>query len=179
MAISCTQNSLSPAREGNTMRLSEVQNRGGLLRAAVAMSLVVMNIAARFLASLVLVVALASSAPAQQAPAQRPPSRDGFPAGPTAQILSFTSSATSIQPGQSVTLEWTVVNADRITLDRGIGIVAARGSRTVKPSVTTTYTLTALGFGATGNDTRSVTVTVAGTTPAPAESPAASDANKP
>jgi hypothetical protein len=73
------------------------------------------------------------------------------------------------------------VNADRITLDQGIGIVAARGSRTVTPSATTTYTLTVLGYGSTGNDTRSVTVTVAGTTPAPAGSTAASKApaNKP
>src|SRR5208282_5505247 len=106
---------------------------------------------------------------------------DGFPAGPTARILSFTASPNPIQPGQSVTLEWAVVNADRITLDQGIGIVAARDTRTVSPSATTTYKLTALGYGGTGNDMRSVTVTVAGTTAAPAESAPASEspANKP
>ena len=98
------------------------------------------------------------------------PSRDGFPAGPKAQILSFTASATLIQPGQSVTLEWAVINADRIALDRGIGIVAARGSRTVTPTVTTTYTLTALGYVGTAGDTRMITITVPGTIPAPDDS---------
>ncbi len=57
-----------------------------------------------------------------------------------------------------------MVNADRITLDRNIGVVTARGTRNVTPKVTTTYTLTALGFGGPGKDTRSVTVTVPGTT---------------
>jgi hypothetical protein len=136
-----------------------------------------MNIPRKVLTSIALTVSLACGAAGQQAPAQR----DGFPAGPTAQILSFTAKPNSIQPGQSATLEWAVVNADRITLDRGIGIVAARDSRTVMPSATTTYTLTALGYGGTGKDTRWVTVTVAGTTPAPAESAVASEAqaNKP
>ena len=91
--------------------------------------------------------------------------------------MSFTASSTSIQPGQSVTLEWVVVNADRITLNGGIGIVAARDSRTVTPAVTTTYTLSAAGYAGAGSDTRSVTVTVVGTTAAPAES--AAPVNKP
>jgi hypothetical protein len=123
----------------------------------------------------------ALGAAGQQAPAQRPQTRDGFPAGPRAQIVSFTASSTSIQPGQSVTLQWAVINADRITIDRGIGIVAARDSRTVTPERTTTYTLTAAPYRGTAGDTRSVTVTVAGTTPAPDDSAAASEAlaNKP
>jgi len=112
-----------------------------------------------------LVTALAFGTAGQQAPAQ-PRSRDGFPAGPRAQILAFTATPSSIQLGQSVKLEWTVINADRITLDPDIGIVATRDSRTVTPSATATYTLTAMGYGGTGNDTRSVTVTVEGTTPA-------------
>jgi hypothetical protein len=139
-----------------------------------------MNFPRTVLASVALALALASSVPAQQtpapqAPAQRPLPRDGFPTGPTARIVSFTASPSSIQPGQSATLEWAVVNADRITLDRGIGIVATRDTRTVTPSRTTTYTLTALGFGGVVSDTRSVTVTVAGTTPAPADSVAPSE----
>jgi hypothetical protein len=150
-----------------------------------------MNLQLRILASFAFVAAMACAAPGQrapvqqvtgqQAPAQQPPPRDGFPAGPTARILSFTASPDSIQPGQSVTLEWAVVNADRIALDQGIGIVATRDTRMVTPRVTTTYTLAALGFGGKVNETRSVTVTVAGTTPAPTESVAASDplANKP
>jgi len=55
--------------------------------------------ASSFAVATVLAVALASGAAGQQAPAQPPPSRDGFPAGPHAQILSFTASPNSIQPG--------------------------------------------------------------------------------
>jgi hypothetical protein len=117
--------------------------------------------------SAALCMALAPDSTGQQASPPPAGSRDGFPAGPTARILSFTASATSIQPGQTVTLEWTVINADRITLDPGIGIVATRDEHRVTPTVTTTYTLTALGYGTTGNDTRSVTVTVEGTAAAP------------
>jgi hypothetical protein len=113
-------------------------------------------------------IALASPAAGQQPSPQQPQSRDGFPAGPTPRILSFIASPSSIKPGQSVTLQWVVINADRITLDQGIGIVATRDSRTVTPSATTTYTLTASGYRGTGNDARSVTVTVEGTTPVPA-----------
>ena len=88
--------------------------------------------------------------------------RGGFPLGPSAKILSLTASATSIQAGQSVTLTWEVVNADRIELDQGIGIVATRDSCVVTPSATTTYTLVARGANGTANDTRSITVTVSG-----------------
>jgi hypothetical protein len=98
-----------------------------------------------------------------QNPGGVPPS--GFPLGPPAKILSFAAEPNSIQPGQSVTLTWVVVNADRITVDQGVGVVETRGSQKVTPAVTTTYTLRAVGRG--GADQKSLTVTVAGTTPAP------------
>src|ERR1017187_9421903 len=140
-----------------------------------------MNLPKKLLTAIAFAAAMACAAPGQQAPAQQPLPHDGFPAGPTARILSFTASPDSIQPGQSVTLEWAVVNADRIALDQGIGIVATRDTRMVTPRVTTTYTLAALGFGGKVNETRSVTVTIAGTTPSPAGSAAANEplANKP
>ena len=75
-----------------------------------------------------------------------------------------------------------MVNADRVTLDPGVGIVATRDNMMVTPRATTTYTLRVMGFGGKVADTRSVTVLVAGTTPAPAETAAAPDeslANKP
>lgn len=124
----------------------------------------------------------AQQAPAQEAPAQRPLPRDGFPTGPSAHIDSFTVSPGAIQPGDSVTLAWSAVNADRVTLDPGVGIVATRDSRMVTPRVTTTYTLRAFGFGGKLADALSVTVLVAGTPPAPAESAPATEeslANKP
>ncbi len=142
-----------------------------------------MNISSKALILIASAALLACGAPAQQSPPQTPAPlpRDGFPVGPTGRILSFTASPDSIQPGQSATLEWAVVNADRITLDQGIGIVATRDARMVTPRVTTTYTLTVLGFGGKVSDSRSVTVTVPGTTPAPAATTAANNplANKP
>ncbi|HEX4076911.1 MAG TPA: hypothetical protein VHX49_16040 [Candidatus Acidoferrales bacterium] len=124
----------------------------------------------------------AQQAPTQPAPAQRPLARDGFPIGPSAHIDSFTASPGAIQPGQSVTLAWSAVNADRVTLDPGVGIVATRDSMMVTPPATTTYTLRVMGFGGKLADARSVTVLVAGTTAAPIETaPAADDslASKP
>jgi hypothetical protein len=123
------------------------------------------------LATLVSTAAAQAPAPAQSAPPLSqtpiPPRlpRDGFPVGPAAKVLSFTAEPTSIQPGQSVTLKWAVVNADKIALDHDIGVVTARASKTVSPSQTTTYTITALGYGTAGNSTQSVTVTVVGTSP--------------
>ena len=62
----------------------------------------------------------------------------------TPSIASFTSSAASTSPGKAVTLSWgAVTNADAVEIDPGIGGVATPCSRTVSPSQTTTYTLTA------------------------------------
>jgi len=63
----------------------------------------------------------------------------------------------SVSAGQTVTLSWIVTNADRVNIE-GLGNVSLKGSRKVKPSETTTYTLTAKGGG--GTRTESVEVTV-------------------
>ena len=68
----------------------------------------------------------------------------------------------SIKPGQSVTLEWSTENPVGVTIDPTPGKVRPRGSKTLAPSATTTYTLTVKG----PKDqvvTKTVTVTVAGT----------------
>jgi len=62
-------------------------------------------------------------------------------------VSSFTAAPVSIVAGAPVTLSWTVLNAASVTIDNGIGTVAAQSSRTVNPLVTTTYTLTATGEG--------------------------------
>ncbi|HEY4283349.1 MAG TPA: hypothetical protein VGM62_09810, partial [Chthoniobacterales bacterium] len=98
-----------------------------------------------------------SSAP-RQAPAPGRGGVEGFPIGPSAEILSFSADKTSIQPGESVTLTWVVVNGDRIVLDHGIGIVPTRGSRKVTPAATTTYTLIATGRAGGGKKTITITV---------------------
>jgi hypothetical protein len=63
-----------------------------------------------------------------------------------------------IIPGDAVTLSWITLNATSASLDQGIGVVNANGSRVVNPTQTTTYTLTASGTN--GSVTTSVTVLV-------------------
>ncbi len=109
---------------------------------------------------LALVLPCITAAQEPEAPAAR---AEGFPLGPPGKILTFTAEPSSIRAGQSVTLTWAAVNADDITIDHCVGILTARGTRQVSPAATTTYTLAAKGRG--GSDTRSITVTVPGTTP--------------
>jgi uncharacterized protein (TIGR03437 family) len=73
--------------------------------------------------------------------------------------VQFTTSAADIVPGQTVTLNWAITNADTAILMPGFGSVASQsGSQAVSPASTTTYTLTATGAG--GVTSSSVTVTV-------------------
>jgi hypothetical protein len=58
-------------------------------------------------------------------------------------LHSFNTTRPVIMPGQTSTLSWQVSNADRIRIEPEVGPVSALGSRTVKPSATTTYTLIA------------------------------------
>jgi hypothetical protein len=78
--------------------------------------------------------------------------------------MQFEVQPISIRPGESVTLLWHVENPSTISIGPGLGAVVQRGSRRLTPAATTTYTIT---VGPPGNAvaTRSVTVTVAGTTP--------------
>ena len=78
-----------------------------------------------------------------------------------ARILDFKATPASIQPGQAAMLVWSTENPNSVTIGPEVGNVTARGSRQVKPSATTTYTLTVAGPN--GTETRSVKVTVAGT----------------
>jgi len=81
-----------------------------------------------------------------------------------ARIITFTAKPESIQPGQSVTLEWLAENPSNTEIAPGLGVVRARGSRVVTPAATTTYVLTVKG---PQNQvlTKELTVTVAGTKP--------------
>lgn len=119
-------------------------------------------LATRAVIALILTFGACATVSAQQ-PDEHPPA--GVPLGPKATVLNFTATPDSVQPGQSVTLSWVVVNADRISIDPAIGIVTTRGSLKVMPRQTTAYTISAVGRG--GADKKSVTVTVAGTKAAP------------
>lgn len=89
-------------------------------------------------------------AAAPEAPA---PPAETTPA-PTATL---TATPDTITPGQSVVLNWRTTDATDVSID-GIGAVNTSGTKTVNPSATTTYDLTARGDG--GSTQASATVTV-------------------
>ena len=74
-------------------------------------------------------------------------------------INSFFASPSTIIAGDSITLSWTVTNADSVTIDYGIGTVALTGITTVNPTTDTTYTL--IATNSAGPVIATVTVTVA------------------
>ena len=74
------------------------------------------------------------------------------------RIVTFDAEPASIERDNSATLRWSVQNADAISIDHGLGAVAANGNIRVFPGDTTTYTLTAKGLG--GAQSHTVTVRV-------------------
>jgi hypothetical protein len=56
------------------------------------------------------------------------------------------------------TLTWNVTGATNVSIDQGIGSVLPSGSRTVSPSITTTYTLTAANAGSSVAESVSLVV---------------------
>ena len=58
-------------------------------------------------------------------------------------LHSFNTTRPVIMPGQTSTLSWQISNAEKIRIEPEVGPVSALGSRTVKPTATTTYTLIA------------------------------------
>ncbi len=80
---------------------------------------------------------------------------------PDVSIQSFTASPAASVSGGAVTLSWETSDAVSLSIDNGVGAVAplAAGSVTVRPTATTTYTLTARGAGHS-LETDAVTVTV-------------------
>jgi len=77
---------------------------------------------------------------------------------PAAHIDSFTASPAAVPAGGSIQLQWATTDATLVSIDNGVGPVAADGSLSLSPAATTTYRLTATGLG--GNDSRELTVTV-------------------
>ena len=81
-------------------------------------------------------------------------------------ISSFTASPTSIAPGGSSTLAWTTLGTvNSVTIDHGVGTLAANGSTGVSPSATTTYTLTANNVAVNPLPSKTATVTVTAAAP--------------
>jgi hypothetical protein len=85
--------------------------------------------------------------------------RDAFGIAQSPRIDSFTASPGFIDAGQSATLNWSVRNAESLSIDMAAPAAnGENGSVMVSPTETTTYTLTATN--AEGSDTAQVTVGV-------------------
>jgi len=109
----------------------------------------------------IVLVAFASGYKKKAAPPPPPPPPPKAveappPAAP--DIAMFAAEPSSIDRGQSSTLRWEVTNAKQISIDNGVGTVQPTGSRSVYPTETTTYKLTANGPGGTLSKTATVTV---------------------
>jgi peptidoglycan-associated lipoprotein len=86
-------------------------------------------------------------------------------------ITSFVAEPSTIEPGQSSTLRWSISNATDMSIDHGVGAVQSQGMRQVFPRTSTSYALTVRGPG--GMDSRSVTVEVSTAPPPPPPPPSA------
>ncbi len=89
---------------------------------------------------------------------------------PTAQgdlptIISFTASPDTIAAGQMATLSWNVADATIVSIKPSVGNVGLTGSQQVSPNKTTTYAMTATN--ASGDTTRTITLTVTAAEPIP------------
>ncbi|MBU0944239.1 MAG: PKD domain-containing protein [Proteobacteria bacterium] len=64
-------------------------------------------------------------------------------------VVTFQTDPEHLFNGQSATLSWSVIGADTININQGIGTIDASGSRLVTPDVTTKYILSANSLGGT------------------------------
>ena len=91
-------------------------------------------------------------------------------APPASPKVALSASPASAHAGQLVTLTWSSTRATSLTLEPAVGSVAAQGSTTLRPSQSTTYTVTATGPGGSAHASAQVIVTAA-PTPAAARGP--------
>src|SRR4030042_988431 len=73
-------------------------------------------------------------------------------------VVAFCVSSAQREAGDSATLLWNVTGAASVSIDQGVGNVAAAGTKAVSPAETTVYTLTATN--AAGSVTNHVSLTV-------------------
>ena len=102
-------------------------------------------------------------------PAPPPPAVE--PAPPKAPTALLIAEPGTIERGQSATLEWSTTDAAEVNIS-DLGSVGIEGNRSVQPSESTTYTLTARGAGGTVMATAIINVTVQ-PPPPPAPAPVA------
>ncbi len=116
-------------------------------------------------ALLLFAVGCAKKAPPPPPPPPPAPAATAPPTAAAPVINSFTAEPSTIEPGQSSTLRWSISGATDMTIDHGVGAVQSQGMRQVFPRASTSYALTVRGPG--GMDSRSVTVEVSSAPPPP------------
>jgi hypothetical protein len=100
-------------------------------------------------------VLLLTSMTHAQAPRAPAGGRGTPPPGLEPRIVTFEARPATVRAGEPVLLVWQTENPSGVTIDQGIGAVTARGSKTVAPATTTTYTLSMRN-----GPSKTVTVTV-------------------
>lgn len=80
----------------------------------------------------------------------------GSPPAPT--FSAFSASLAQVQPGQATIVSWTVQGASSLSISPGVGPVDGLTSRSVSPTTTTTYVLTATN--ASGSATASTNAVI-------------------
>lgn len=80
-------------------------------------------------------------------------------------VDSFSASPSTICAGATSTLAWSTTGAASVSIDNGVGTVAAGGSTSVSPTSSTTYTITATNGSGTATSTATVTVNALAPTP--------------
>jgi outer membrane protein OmpA-like peptidoglycan-associated protein len=103
-------------------------------------------------------------------PKPTPPPAEVRQAPPAAPSASISAAPGSIESGACSALAWATAGASNISIDSGVGTVAASGNKQVCPTSTTTYTVSASGPGGSTSASTTVNVTAKGQ-PAPAAKP--------
>jgi hypothetical protein len=78
-------------------------------------------------------------------------------------VTTFAVNPAIVAAGQDVVLGWLVTGAQTVSIDNGVGPVSLSGTKSVVPTATTTYTLTAVNPA--GSSTATVTVTILSSLP--------------
>lgn len=78
---------------------------------------------------------------------ESPPYRWTLPGAAKVPFASMSANPAIIMKGLCTAITWITADATTASIDQGIGTVAVNGSRTVCPTVSTKYTLTATGPG--------------------------------
>jgi len=112
---------------------------------------------ARLVPLVVLIAVLALAGCHKQVAATPPPPPAPTPP-PPAPTITLRAAQSTIDRGQSTSLQWEAKNASSVRIDPEVGDVQGQGTRQVSPTASQTYTATATGPGGTATDSARITV---------------------